>query len=289
MPPSVPDPHDRSSGTRTPREDLDLVAFKKWEVYSVDLLRVWDFAKEGFKDIPKNVRLSDEAAFAISVFMPRSLRAIYYPYDFDSHGDLREFRIAQDPPMIIQCHGINWFPVYRGVNILCGSWWPACGWLRGVDLSPEYGYTVGEYAAPPEAVEACTTPFQLNSHQLRPSPSGVSPDMLLLGICPPVSLEDAISRQGIALTMDIEPRRIAVIGSKATYCIRNLTKIKGFHYLAGPTSDPKDSSQSIHRHRSSKKVDLQKVYGGPYKNFTTTKAQKNWEGDATVQDTCSAG
>jgi hypothetical protein len=184
--------------------------------------------------------------------------------------------------MVIQSHGISWFPIYRGVNILCGSWRGACGWLRGIDILPEYGYKIGEFAAPQEAAKACTTPLQLNSHHLPPSPSGISPDKLLVGFCPPVSLEDAITRQGISLNMDIEPHLIAVIRSKARYDLLKLTEIEGFHYLAGPTSDPNDPSQSIHRHFSSKDVDLTKTCGGPYKNFTTTEAHKICELDPTI-------
>lgn len=266
MPPSVPDSHDGPSGTRTPVEALDIGRMRTWEIYHIDLRRAWDLAKKGFRGVPKNMRLSDEAAFALSVFMPPSMRAKYFPYDFDSRGDLRECRVAQDPPMIIQCHGINWFPTYRGSNILCGSWWGAVGWLRSLEVSPDYGYKIGEFVAPPEAAKLCTTPLQLDGHQLCPSPSGISPDKLVLEFVPPVSLEDAIARQGIALDMDVASHQVLVIKAKEKYALQFLPEIEGFHYLAGPHSDPRDPAQSIIRHPATKDEDLKEKYGGPYKN-----------------------
>ncbi|KAJ5150892.1 uncharacterized protein N7482_010144 [Penicillium canariense] len=139
---------DRPDGARTPFKDLDIEAIKSWKLYTFDLQRAWDHAKQAFAHTIQNVRLSDEAVFAVTIFMPASLRAKYYRYDFDSRGDIREYRIPRDPPMVIQCHGINWFPVYRMTNILCGSWNKACGWLRGLVASENVGYHIGEFVAP---------------------------------------------------------------------------------------------------------------------------------------------
>jgi hypothetical protein len=276
----APAPPITRNGTRTPIQDLDIETIKKWDIYTCDLQQAWNFAKRGFAATLDNVRLSDEAVFALTVFMPPSLRAKYYRYDFDSRGDIREYRVPRDPPMVIQCHGINWFPVYRKTTILCGSWSLACGWLRGTVALPYYGYQIGEFVAPPEAAAACSAPLQLDCHQSRPSPSGISPDKLLLEHCPPTSLTDAIARQGIYISMDITVPHIIVIDSKETSGFQTLTEIEGFHYLAGPKSDPKDPSQCIHQHISSK-GDLREKYGGPYKNVTTMKPLKthtNWSG-----------
>ncbi|OKO95911.1 hypothetical protein PENSUB_10932 [Penicillium subrubescens] len=266
-------------GTRTPIQDLDLENIKNWKLYNVDLQAAWGFAKHGFAGTLENVRLTDEAVFAFTIFMPPSMRAKYFRYDFDSRGDIREYRIPRDPPMVIQCHGINWFPVYRSTTILCGTWRFACSWLRGTVVSPSYGFSIGEFVAPPEAATACSAPLQLNGHHLRPSLSGVSPDKLLLSHFPPTSLDDAISRQGIFVNMDITIPHIIVIDSKETSGFQTLTEIEGFHYLAGPNSDPKDCSQCIHKHMSSKD-NLKEKYGGPYKNITVMKPLKNrmkWE------------
>jgi hypothetical protein len=112
---------------KTPIQDLDVETIKTWKLYNVELQAAWDFAKYGFAGTLENVRLTDEAVFSLTIFMPPSIRAKYYRYDFDFRGDIREYRIPRDPPMVIQCHGINWFPVYRSTTILCGSWRYACG------------------------------------------------------------------------------------------------------------------------------------------------------------------
>ncbi|KAF3401695.1 hypothetical protein F1880_010095 [Penicillium rolfsii] len=278
--PSVPRPMTPCrDGTRTPIQELDIETIRDWKLYNVDLQAAWELAKHGFAGTLENVRLTDEAVFAFTIFMPPSMRAKYFRYDFDSRGDIREYRIPRDPPMVIQCHGINWFPVYRSTTILCGTWRFACGWLRGTTVSPSYGFSIGEFVAPPEAAKACSAPLQLNSHELRPSLSDVTPDKLLLSHSPPTSLHDAISRQGILLSMNISIPHIIVLDSKETCGFQTLTEIEGFHYLAGPNSDPMDSSQSVHRHMSSKE-NLPEKYGGPYKNIKFMKPLKNrmkWE------------
>jgi hypothetical protein len=75
--------------------------------------------------------------------------------------------------MIVEAHGLFWFPVWKGSYVLSGSWWPAMGWMmdKAVQrttaalLTPRE-WSVGLVLAPPEAVQAAGWTLQLNAHSI---------------------------------------------------------------------------------------------------------------------------
>ncbi|KAJ5150893.1 uncharacterized protein N7482_010145 [Penicillium canariense] len=82
--------------------------------------------------------------------------------------------------------------------------------------------------------------------------------------------------------MAVNIPNVVVIDSKHTCAFQSLLDIEGFHFLAGPHSNPKDPTEAIQQPSSSKKnieENIAEKYGGPYKNITSMRPLKthiNW-------------
>lgn len=73
-------------------------------------------ASNVFQDII-TVRRMDIVMSALS---PADSHSRRFAADFDSKGKVRSTRVPRDPLLIIEAHGIAWFPTYMGY-LLCGN------------------------------------------------------------------------------------------------------------------------------------------------------------------------
>ncbi|KAJ6092959.1 hypothetical protein N7486_008248 [Penicillium sp. IBT 16267x] len=108
---------------------LALPTWATWGIAHSDINKDWIASSNTSQMTLDNVRLDDQGLFWALATMGSKERAKRFSADFDSHGNPRTFRDPKDPPMVIWAHGLPWFPVFKEVYILAGSWATATGYL----------------------------------------------------------------------------------------------------------------------------------------------------------------
>jgi hypothetical protein len=130
------------------------------EKAQLKLVKMLSFSGKGQTEFPPpNTRLCDELVYLATKSLYYFQRALWYPYDFNSRGDINPDRVPSGAAPIIWAHGIPFFPVYKGYYILCGRDHSICiGWLINElerDTTKVHPvWSVGAVVAPESAVRA---------------------------------------------------------------------------------------------------------------------------------------
>jgi len=190
---------------------------------------------------PHRVNPSDQVVFWSTLFLTQDERHKAYPSAFDKHGDIRVTRLPQDPPMVIEAHGLHWHPMWKGASILCGSDWRAMGWMfdkcvnrttGGLPIPKEW--SVGLVLASPDAVARAGWVLKLDEDSLPPlplqfaDPEVANPD--------PENLLEAARQAGIGINFRRHPNaKCWVILNRDEAALQYQDRLRGWQTQAGAT------------------------------------------------------
>ncbi|OQD78657.1 hypothetical protein PENDEC_c001G01710 [Penicillium decumbens] len=229
-------------------------------------------SEEGWPKVsPKRVRASDQVVFWAMLHMKQEDRYATWPAEFDSHGDIRWTRVPRGPPMIVEAHGLFWFPVWKGAYILNAEWWTATGWqfdhalnrtTLGCQVLKEFNF--GLVLAPPEAVEAAGWVLKLEDDQITPA----------AGIGIPSSFINAAEMYSIGLTFRTIPNaKCVVILDRENAALDYQQELLGYQSSVGSTTDPTYESYGGSQVHLSP-IDWNKIHTGKPRQRVNLKKRK---------------
>ncbi|KAJ5901264.1 hypothetical protein N7504_007257 [Penicillium tannophilum] len=242
------EPSVATSSGSAPTSKKPHIAMFTWKNYGIthfDVNAAWNHVDNRPQMSLENVRLDDQGIFwAIAAFGPKE-RYRRFSYDFDSHGDPRPFRVPKDPPMVIWAHGLPWFPVFKDVYMLAGSWSTATGYMlqtrvprNGTKTRISDTMSLGFVLAPPAAVEASKA-FSSMILELRTRSSvSYDPDTTK-GI---IDVGALTGRLIVHMRTDLP---VIAIGSKIKATCVPLLSIQGFQPSVAPGESPTFSGQDF--------------------------------------------
>lgn len=79
--------------------------------------------------LPINVKLCDWAVYQVVHVCDVQERSERWKYDFGKNGLIRATRIPNGQPVLIEAHGLLWFPVFSGYYVLLGDASKTVNWI----------------------------------------------------------------------------------------------------------------------------------------------------------------